>query len=232
MEGRIVLRDRHQALLQKVVDIGPGNVQRDIFRALLDARCSSIGPRRLAPDLGLAPAAVEQQLVDDEIAFDRPQRLVVMPMAAAGGLRSGAGADPSPKMRGYHRPAPAPFPCVAARLATAWRISGLVVSAACTASRSSTAYAGDAESSTAGPNIVQCLILISNILPFQVPPTRGPTPICQLAGCTAYGMKHPWSANIIVADAGKPPKPPVSQAGTAAPAWLASASAAASPSRP
>src|SRR4029079_16430673 len=75
VEGDVVLSDRPQALLQEIVDVGARDVERDELGALLDARGGGIGARGLAPDFGSAGAAVEQQLVDDQIAFDRPQRL-------------------------------------------------------------------------------------------------------------------------------------------------------------
>ena len=71
VEGDIVLRDRDQPLLQDIVDVGAGDVERDIFGALLDARCGGIGAGGLAAHFGAAPAAVEHSLVDDQLAADR-----------------------------------------------------------------------------------------------------------------------------------------------------------------
>ena len=76
VERHIVLRDRDQPLLEQIVDVGARDVERDEFRALLDPRRGGVGARRLAADLGFAAAAVIQQLVDDQVALDRPQGLV------------------------------------------------------------------------------------------------------------------------------------------------------------
>ena len=92
VERRIVFGDRDQPLLQQIVDVGARDVERDEFRALLDARRGGVGARRLAADFRLAAAAVEQQLVDDQLAFDRPQRLVGDADRAAGRVAQVANA--------------------------------------------------------------------------------------------------------------------------------------------
>ena len=52
--------DRDQPLLEQIVDVGPGDIQRDEFGTLLDARRGRIGASGLAPDFRLAAAAVEE----------------------------------------------------------------------------------------------------------------------------------------------------------------------------
>jgi len=48
----------------------------------MGTRC--VGTRRLAADLGLTAAAVVDELVDDEVALDRPERMIGDPERAPG----------------------------------------------------------------------------------------------------------------------------------------------------
>jgi len=60
VERRIVRRQGDQPLLQQIVDVGTADIERDEFAALLDARRSRVGARRLAANFGRALAHVEQ----------------------------------------------------------------------------------------------------------------------------------------------------------------------------
>ena len=84
VKRHIVLRDGDQPLLEDIVDVGARDVQRDEFGTLLNACRGGIGTRRLAADFRFAPAAVVNQLIDDQVALDRPQRVVCDPKVAPG----------------------------------------------------------------------------------------------------------------------------------------------------
>ena len=88
MERRIVLGDRHQALLKQIIDVCPGDVESDELRALFDTSRGRVSAGGLAPNLGFAATAVEQQLINDQVGLRR--------------LR--IPADPSTETRGYHNP--------------------------------------------------------------------------------------------------------------------------------
>ena len=75
MEGHIVFRDRHQPLLQHIVDVVARDVERDIFATLLDPRGGGVRARGLATDFRLTTAAIDQQLINDQVAFDGVKRL-------------------------------------------------------------------------------------------------------------------------------------------------------------
>ena len=76
VEGRIVVRDRHQPLLQQIIDVSAGNIERDELRPFLDPRCSGVGARCLTANFRLASAHVEQQLVGGDARLERIKRLV------------------------------------------------------------------------------------------------------------------------------------------------------------
>ena len=132
VEGHIVLGDRDQPLLEQIVDVGARDVERDEFGALLDPRRGGVGARRLAADLRLAAAAVDRPAGRRS---GRPRSATRSGRrcrcAAPGRVAQAANAG-----RTFDRDARIieALPCcssssVAARLETAWRISGLVFSA-------------------------------------------------------------------------------------------------------
>jgi hypothetical protein len=82
MERDIVLGDCDQTLLEQVIDIVAGNIQRHIFRALPDSRSCSVRARRLPANFGFASARVIQQFVDDQVAFCRVERMIGDPESA------------------------------------------------------------------------------------------------------------------------------------------------------
>ena len=112
VEGHIVLGDRDQPLLEQIIDVGPRSVERDEFGTLLDARRGGIGAGRLAADLGLAAAAVVDQLIDDQVALDRPQGVVGDAEACAGSGCAGRERRPSlrPRCADSRGPAPEALP--------------------------------------------------------------------------------------------------------------------------
>ena len=65
VESGVVAGDRHQPLLQQIVDISARNVERDEFATLFNAGSGTVGARRLAADFRGAFAKVEQQLIGD-----------------------------------------------------------------------------------------------------------------------------------------------------------------------
>src|SRR5205085_5862179 len=92
VERHVVLRNRDEALLQQVIDVGARYVESDELRTLFDARRSGVGTRSLTADLGLTAAAVIKQLLDDQVTFDRPQRLIGKADRTAGRIAKAANA--------------------------------------------------------------------------------------------------------------------------------------------
>ena len=72
MESDVVLSDRDEALLEKVIDVSARDVQRDELRALLHAGRGGIRASRLTANFSFAAAAVEKELIDYQVALERP----------------------------------------------------------------------------------------------------------------------------------------------------------------
>ena len=84
VERHVVLGDRHQPLLQQIVDVGAADVERDELAALFDTGSACIGAGCLIFDIGLASARIPQQLIGYDEAFNRLEAFVGDSEIAAG----------------------------------------------------------------------------------------------------------------------------------------------------